>query len=259
MSHLDLTISVDTSIAHLAGALKLPFWLLAQPDPEWRWGRFEEASLWYGSARCFRHKHGFDWEALVREMAAALAEFVRGERRAPELVANPAKAAADAPETPALQELRRDVHARATSPQAHLALAAGLLRAGETQEGLRSWVLAERLDGTYLEWDRNVGKIPAWDGRPLGEDRLLIVVADSAQAALWGPRVAQRLRGREARARLSLMLPAAVDVDAGGLFEHVHIGTRPADAADWQVSLPHLALLLGMEAAELRGFEPAPA
>lgn len=246
MSHLDLTISVDTSIAHLAGALDLPFWLLAQPDPEWRWGRYEETSLWYGSARCFRHKHDFDWEAMVREVAAALAGFVRGERVQPAAVAPPA-GAEDASE---LVELRRAARARAASPQAHLALAAGLLRAGEIQEGLHAWVLAEHLAGTY----RDVGTVPAWDGRPLGGDRLLIVATDGALAQAWAVPLARRLREREAQARLHLLVPTAGIAD--GLFEQVHVGRDPGEATDWQVSLPHLALLLNLGADELRGFEP---
>jgi len=77
LRQLDLFISVDTSTAHLAGALHLPAWILTQPCPEWRWGQFETATPWYGSLRLFRHRRGFDWEAMVGEIRDALAARVR--------------------------------------------------------------------------------------------------------------------------------------------------------------------------------------
>ncbi len=72
MCNLDLTISVDTSVVHLGGALGLPVWLIARPDPEWRWGEGGPGNPWYGSVRVFRHARGFDWDALVADMALAL-------------------------------------------------------------------------------------------------------------------------------------------------------------------------------------------
>lgn len=78
MRHLDLVIAVDTSVAHLAGALKLPTWLLARPNPDWRWGREGESTPWYSAVRVFRHPGpGLDWAAVARQMAAALRERVR--------------------------------------------------------------------------------------------------------------------------------------------------------------------------------------
>jgi len=74
MGQLDLIISVDTSCAHLAGALNLPTWLIAPPDADWRWGRTGPATPWYGSVRVFRHPPGadLDWPVVVREIEAAL-------------------------------------------------------------------------------------------------------------------------------------------------------------------------------------------
>ncbi|HEY4373389.1 MAG TPA: tetratricopeptide repeat protein [Burkholderiales bacterium] len=74
LAQLDLVISADTSVAHLAGALNLPVWLLARPDPEWRWGRDGAVTPWYESMRIFRHGGGFDWAAMIAEVAAALRE-----------------------------------------------------------------------------------------------------------------------------------------------------------------------------------------
>ncbi|HEX4326896.1 MAG TPA: hypothetical protein VH105_08755 [Burkholderiales bacterium] len=408
MAHLDLTISVDTSIAHLAGALNLPFWLLAQPDPEWRWGRHETSSHWYGSARCFRHTKGFDWEAMVREMAVALADFAAGSqyREAPDpatpllpplpasMPARPASSGAQArvlrewlqrdtfpthvpeelsadplraevaalvaergdadrlqhlltellarPDPPAVDRMllaeamlargsfeqahtlllevvdapgrigaracalladallargefahasgyarravegapdsvsarlalgalldyagdpgaavphyRRATYARLALPDAHLVLATGLLRLGRLQEGLRAWVLAEQVAGEY----RRESAAPVWDGRAMHQDRLLILSAYGYGDMLQMMRFARHLREREPRARLSIQLPAPLAALAGdtGLFEHVYVGKIEQDIFDWQVTMNHLPLLLGVEEADLRRFEP---
>jgi len=74
--HLDLIITVDTSMVHLAGALQRPTWLLARPDPEWRWGATADHSPWYSSVRIFRHPQGLDWNASVAVVARALALHV---------------------------------------------------------------------------------------------------------------------------------------------------------------------------------------
>ncbi len=60
---LDLVISVDTAIAHLAGALGRPVWLLNRADTDWRWMRDREDSPWYPSMRIFRQAAPGDWAA----------------------------------------------------------------------------------------------------------------------------------------------------------------------------------------------------
>ena len=74
---LDLVISVDTSVAHLAGALGRPTWLLLRYPPEWRWLLEREDSPWYPSARLFRLRKEGDWSCVAREVAAALAQMAR--------------------------------------------------------------------------------------------------------------------------------------------------------------------------------------
>lgn len=79
MKNLDLVISVDTSTVHLGGALGVPTWLIARPDYEWRWGESGSQAPWYGAVRVFRHPpRQFDWEAVIGEMARALAAWARG-------------------------------------------------------------------------------------------------------------------------------------------------------------------------------------
>jgi tetratricopeptide (TPR) repeat protein len=74
---LDLVISVDTSVAHLAGALGRPTWLLLRDPPEWRWLLEREDSPWYPTARLFRQRKEGDWPCVAREVAAALAQIAR--------------------------------------------------------------------------------------------------------------------------------------------------------------------------------------
>jgi len=78
---LDLVISVDTSVAHLAGALGRPTWLLLPRAPDWRWLIEREDSPWYPTARLFRQKKAGDWSSVAREVAAALADHPSRLRR----------------------------------------------------------------------------------------------------------------------------------------------------------------------------------
>jgi hypothetical protein len=69
---LDLVITVDTSVAHLAGALGKPVWVLLAAQPDWRWGMGRADSAWYPSARLFRQSRLGDWSDVVAELATAL-------------------------------------------------------------------------------------------------------------------------------------------------------------------------------------------
>lgn len=73
MNCLDLVITADTAIAHLAGALGVPTWLALQHTPDWRWMAGRADSPWYPSLRLFRQKKDGDWTSVFDEMAVALA------------------------------------------------------------------------------------------------------------------------------------------------------------------------------------------
>ena len=64
MSHLDLVITIDTAVAHLAGALGIPVWLAIQFLPEWRWLLEREDSPWYPSMRLFRQTAWGHWAGV---------------------------------------------------------------------------------------------------------------------------------------------------------------------------------------------------
>jgi len=74
---LDLVISVDTSVAHLAGALGGPVWVLNRFDHCWRWLDGEGASPWYPSALLFRQAAPGAWAAVMERVAGALGRFSR--------------------------------------------------------------------------------------------------------------------------------------------------------------------------------------
>jgi hypothetical protein len=72
MLNLDLVITPDTMVAHLAGAVGLRTWILLPYDADWRWLRHGEHSPWYPTARLFRQRRPGDWAEAVAEVCAAL-------------------------------------------------------------------------------------------------------------------------------------------------------------------------------------------
>lgn len=69
---LDLVITVDTAVAHLAGALGRPVWILNRYDACWRWLDGRTDSPWYPTARLFRQPRAGDWDSVIDEVGAAL-------------------------------------------------------------------------------------------------------------------------------------------------------------------------------------------
>jgi tetratricopeptide (TPR) repeat protein len=69
---LDLVISIDTSVAHLAGAIGKPVWVLLPFVPDWRWFLDRDDNPWYPSARLFRQDGSRAWDGVVARVAAAL-------------------------------------------------------------------------------------------------------------------------------------------------------------------------------------------
>ena len=74
MATLDLVVTSDTSIAHLAGAAGLPVHVALCHLPDWRWGLASEGSPWYPSMRLFRQQHPGDWPGVFARIAADVAE-----------------------------------------------------------------------------------------------------------------------------------------------------------------------------------------
>ena len=76
IENLDLVISVDTAVAHLAGALGKPVWTLIPFAPDWRWMLNREDSPWYPTMRLFRQPSPGDWGTVMENVSRALKELI---------------------------------------------------------------------------------------------------------------------------------------------------------------------------------------
>ncbi|HEY8024025.1 MAG TPA: tetratricopeptide repeat protein [Burkholderiaceae bacterium] len=74
ISHLGLVVTVDTAVAHLAGAMGKDTWLLLSFQADWRWLEGRQDSPWYPSMRLFRQARSGDWQAVLQDVKAALQE-----------------------------------------------------------------------------------------------------------------------------------------------------------------------------------------
>lgn len=75
VSELDLVISVDTAVAHLAGALARPVWILSRFDGCWRWLQDRPDTPWYPTARLFRQMKAGDWDSVAARLARHLSRW----------------------------------------------------------------------------------------------------------------------------------------------------------------------------------------
>lgn len=80
IANLDVVVSVDTALVHLAGALGIPALLMLRYEGEWRWGQSAEqgaASLWYPTVQVFRQEKRADWQPVVSRVRTCLADWPR--------------------------------------------------------------------------------------------------------------------------------------------------------------------------------------
>lgn len=75
LANLDLVIAVDTSVAHLAGAMGRPVWVLLPFSPDWRWLLGRSDSPWYPGMTLFRQRRAGDWDGVVAEVARRLSDL----------------------------------------------------------------------------------------------------------------------------------------------------------------------------------------
>lgn len=77
LSQLDLLVTSDSALPHLAGALGVETWLVLPHVPDWRWGMAGERTPWYPSMRLFRQRSAGDWDEVFRRVGTALCERLR--------------------------------------------------------------------------------------------------------------------------------------------------------------------------------------
>ncbi|MHA7841228.1 MAG: tetratricopeptide repeat protein [Gammaproteobacteria bacterium] len=77
IEQLDLVIAVDTAVAHLAGALNKPLWVLLPYASDWRWLQEDKTTAWYPSAQLFRQPHWKDWDGLFKMVTKSLGKIVK--------------------------------------------------------------------------------------------------------------------------------------------------------------------------------------
>ncbi len=90
VSQLDLVITVDTAIAHLAGAMGKPAWVLLASEQDWRWLLKREDTPWYPTLRLFRQSQPGEWPQVIERVAGALATLTPGHLPLP--IARPERA-----------------------------------------------------------------------------------------------------------------------------------------------------------------------
>ncbi|NOX09533.1 MAG: tetratricopeptide repeat protein [Gammaproteobacteria bacterium] len=76
MQALDIIITTDTSVAHLAGALGCETWILLSTVPDWRWLKTGESSIWYPNVRLFRQTNEGDWDSVMQAVYTAIQERI---------------------------------------------------------------------------------------------------------------------------------------------------------------------------------------
>lgn len=81
IEQLDLVIGVDSAVAHLTGAIGKPMWMFNRFESEWRWLLGREDSPWYPTIRILRQPRPGDWESVIRQAAARLADHDFGISR----------------------------------------------------------------------------------------------------------------------------------------------------------------------------------
>ena len=83
MKNLDLVITVDTSIAHLAGAIGTPTWIILPEPADWRWMLKRSDTPWYPNARLFRQPKTGDWNSIIQTIKEELQTFITNKQNEP--------------------------------------------------------------------------------------------------------------------------------------------------------------------------------
>ncbi len=253
VSALDLVITVDTSAAHLAGALGKPVWVLLPWVTDWRWMLNREDNPWYPTMRLFRQKQGEDWSDVIARVAAELRAVAQGdvakltpfkaagERRAAQaaaiMAAEAAFAAAAAP-----------AQAQAVEPGQALILAEQKRRRGylaDADELARRAVAAQP---DNAEAEHTLGLVAHQSGK-LAEaiEHVRRAAAIKPDVALYHANLGEmcRLAGRIDEALAAGRRAIALDANAAGAWNNV--GIALFDQGKFEEALVHYDRAIALE------------
>jgi Flp pilus assembly protein TadD len=159
VANLDLVISVDTAVAHLAGAMAIPVWTMLPFAPDWRWLMDRGDSPWYPTMRLFRQNKPGDWSQPIEQMTDALLKLARGNQ-------NPGDAFRKS--QPMRRATAQDRPAAALHPESapwHNNQAVSLMERGELDAAEAHGRKALELNPDYPQALTNLGNILTAKGR----------------------------------------------------------------------------------------------
>ncbi len=175
LAHLDLVVTSDTSLAHLAGALAAPVWVALGHAADWRWMVKREDCPWYPTMRLFRQKKAGDWD----ELFARIAEAIRSQRPAEPVIRNGETSGPKAAQlrkegaelcrqgkfSEAIGCLRQALQLQPDSPPTLNNLGVALVHVGQLHEAARAYEEALRLRPSYPEALHNLGEAHQKQGK----------------------------------------------------------------------------------------------
>jgi tetratricopeptide (TPR) repeat protein len=161
IANLDLIFTIDTSVAHLAGAMGKPTWLLLPYVADWRWMADRDDSPWYPTMKLFRQPEPGEWDAVIRAVAASLArlsgggtdEFGHQQHYCGSVRTTPEQTFMEEQLEGYLRERARNT----ISPDAHLNVGAALALLGRYREAIHCCRRALELSPGYVQAHLNLG------------------------------------------------------------------------------------------------------
>jgi Flp pilus assembly protein TadD/ADP-heptose:LPS heptosyltransferase len=172
LRNLDLVITVDTALAHLAGAQGMPVWVALPFAPDWRWLRGREDSPWYPSMRLFRQAQPGDWAPVFDRIARALQQRLATSSAAePITVVAPSggqlgKTAAPGHTGRAVGSPEQTVRRQPDSAGAHNSRGIALAQQGRRDEAVAEFEQALHLEPDYAPAHNNLGVALGEQGKP---------------------------------------------------------------------------------------------
>ena len=159
MANLDLVISIDTSVAHLAAATGRPTWVILPHVADWRWAPGHKTSPWYPDVELFRQSDFGDWDGVISEVARRLSECSGGQLQALQATSTDLKSTVSTErfELEQLLEIKqREVLCDNTFPDALLNLGATLALLGRDNEAVDVYRHVLELDPEHIAGHLNL-------------------------------------------------------------------------------------------------------